>query len=47
MIGIGSKSSVLILAPTSVTTFNINEIMNYSNLSISIIINKSLDLNDE
>ncbi len=47
MAGIGSKSPVLVLAPTGVTAFNINRMTIHSNLSIPIITNKSLDLNGE
>ncbi len=47
MVRIRSKSPVLILASTGVTTFNINGMTIHSNLSILIITNKSLDLNDE
>ncbi len=47
MAGIGSKSPVLVLAPTGVAAFNINGMTIHSNLSIPIITNKSLDLNGE
>src|SRR3954453_2825554 len=46
MVGIGSKSPVLVLAPTGVAAFNINGTTIHSKLSIPIK-NKDLDLKDE
>ena len=45
MMGVRSKSPVLVLASTDIATFNINGIMIYSALSIPIIANKNLDIN--
>jgi Ni2+-binding GTPase involved in maturation of urease and hydrogenase len=48
MAGIGSKSPVLVLAPTGVAAFNIKGTTIHSTLSIPIITNnKCLDLNGE
>src|SRR3954452_17752118 len=46
MVGIGSKSPVLVLAPTGVVAFNINGTTIHSKLSIPIK-NKDLDLKGE
>ncbi len=47
MTGIESKSSVVILALTGVTVFNINGVMIYSMLSISILSDNCFDIDGE
>ena len=47
MAGVGSKSPVLVIAPTGVAAFNIMGITIHSALSIPIIANKNLEISGE
>jgi hypothetical protein len=47
MAGIGSKTPVLVIALMGVAAFNINGSMIHSTLSISILTNKSIDINGD
>ena len=47
MAGVESKSPVLVIAPTGVTAFNINEMTIHSMLSIPIIAKNNFDIKGE